>query len=65
MSAVADAALESAKILIVDDEEPNVRLLEAVLRRAGYTDLRSTSDPRQVISQGGAVRLAVPFVIDD
>jgi CheY-like chemotaxis protein len=30
------------KILIVDDQRSNVRLLEHTLRRAGYTDITST-----------------------
>lgn len=36
------------KILIVDDQVSNVRLLELALRRAGYTDVASTMDPKQV-----------------
>jgi len=39
----------NAKILIVDDEEANVRLLEGLLRQSGYTNLRSTTDSRKVI----------------
>jgi putative two-component system response regulator len=37
-----------ARILIVDDEPVNVRLLEAMLRIAGYQDLTSLTDPREV-----------------
>ena len=37
-----------ARILIVDDEPANVRLLERVLQSAGYHNLVSTSDSRQV-----------------
>jgi putative two-component system response regulator len=37
-----------ARILIVDDEEPNVRLLRRVLERAGFVHLDSTLDPREV-----------------
>ena len=40
--------LKDARILIVDDEVANVRLLERLLVRAGYTTLRSTTDSRQV-----------------
>jgi DNA-binding response OmpR family regulator len=36
------------KILIVDDQEENVRLLERMLQQAGYVDLKSTTDPREV-----------------
>jgi signal transduction histidine kinase len=38
------------KILILDDEPANVRLLEKILNRAGHTRLRSTTDPRQFAS---------------
>jgi signal transduction histidine kinase len=39
---------QTAKILIVDDEVVNVQLLERLLRQAGYTNHRSTTDPRNV-----------------
>ena len=45
-----EAALQLAKILIVDDEEANVRLLERTLQRWGYTNLVSTTDSRDVLS---------------
>ena len=34
-----------AKILIVDDQVSNVRLLEHTLKRAGYLEVMSTTDP--------------------
>ena len=37
-----------SRIMIVDDEPAMVRLLEQLLERAGYTHLRSTTDPREV-----------------
>ena len=37
-----------AKILIVDDKDANVRLLEGMLRVAGYTYVDSTMDPNEV-----------------
>jgi putative two-component system response regulator len=39
-----------ANILIVDDYQPNVLLLDRVLRSAGYKNVRSTTDPREVES---------------
>jgi putative two-component system response regulator len=42
-------AHKTAKILIVDDQEANVRLLEKILGRAGYANLTSIRDPRQVL----------------
>ena len=38
----------SARILIVDDSAVNVRLLEQMLRSAGYSAVTSTTDPRDV-----------------
>ena len=40
--------IRNARILIVDDEPANVRLLERVLQSAGYNNTVSTSDSRQV-----------------
>lgn len=37
------------KILIVDDEETNVRLLEYLLRRNGYRSIYGVTDPRTVV----------------
>jgi signal transduction histidine kinase len=42
--------MTSARILIVDDEPANVRLLERLLRGAGYTQLEQTTDARQVLA---------------
>jgi signal transduction histidine kinase len=39
----------AAKILIVDDELTMLRLLELLLEHVGYTDVRSTTDPREVL----------------
>jgi putative two-component system response regulator len=44
-----DSLLE-APILIVDDLETNVRLLRAILERAGHTSVRSTTDSSRVIA---------------
>jgi PAS domain S-box-containing protein len=38
----------SASILIVDDQEPNVSLLEQLLSETGYTCVTSTMNPQQV-----------------
>ena len=38
----------NGKILIVDDLEANVRLLERILRDAGYTSITSTRNPVEV-----------------
>src|SRR5436309_1454581 len=45
-SAMGD--LNEARILIVDDELANVRLLERLLQQTGYRNLVTTTDPRQV-----------------
>ena len=38
----------NAKVLIVDDQEVNIRVLERMLRGAGHTCVESTMDPREV-----------------
>jgi len=40
--------LLDASILIVDDQQPNVLLLEQVLAEAGYTRVTSTTNPQEV-----------------
>ncbi len=40
--------LTGAKILIVDDQVPNVRLLERMLKGAGYREVHGTTEPREV-----------------
>lgn len=44
-----DKNLKNATILIVDDNISNVELLEGILEIEGYVNIRSTTDPRQVI----------------
>jgi putative two-component system response regulator len=43
-------AFEDARILIVDDQPANVRLLERLLTANGYTHVTGTSDPRRVLA---------------
>ena len=38
----------NANILIVDDKDSNICLIENILAIAGYTNVQSTNDPRQV-----------------
>jgi serine phosphatase RsbU (regulator of sigma subunit) len=45
---VSPADILNARILIVDDMEANVRLLEGMLRIAGYGSVESTTDPAEV-----------------
>src|SRR6202050_440143 len=45
---VSSTDILNAKILVVDDKEANVRLLEGMLRVAGYTSVDSTTDPNEV-----------------
>ena len=45
---VNQADILNARILVVDDQEANVRLLEGMLRIAGYTSIESTTDPTRV-----------------
>lgn len=41
-------AIEEGKILIVDDEEGNVKVLERLLRGAKFENIKSITDPRKV-----------------
>lgn len=52
-----------AKILMVDDQPVNILLLEQVLRRAGFVNLYSTTDPAQAIPLFG--ELAPDIVLLD
>ena len=45
---VSLADIRNAKILVVDDKEANVRLIEGMLRIAGYTSVHSTTNPADV-----------------
>jgi len=42
-----------ARILIVDDQQCNLRLLEFALRRAGYVGVASTTEPMEVCALQG------------
>jgi serine phosphatase RsbU (regulator of sigma subunit) len=45
---VSLADIRNAGILVVDDKEANVRLIEGMLRVAGYTCVHSTTNPNEV-----------------
>lgn len=44
----ADIPPTTGTILVVDDQEANVRLLERILARNGHAAVRTTTDPRRV-----------------
>lgn len=46
-----EETFSNAKILIIDDEAANVRLLERILHRNGYTRLWSITDSREAIQR--------------
>ena len=46
--AIDDREILDARILIVDDQEPNVSLLTQLLTEAGYTRVASTMNPLEV-----------------
>ncbi len=43
------ASIVNARLLVVDDEERNVRVLEAILKRSGFGQVVSTTDPREAV----------------
>jgi len=47
---MSDATGFRGTILIVDDQDSNVRILERMLRKSGYDRLVGTTDPRDVVS---------------
>jgi len=48
---VNDELLHPSRILVVDDQETNALLLQAVLARAGYTAVETMSDPMAVLAR--------------
>lgn len=66
---MTEDTLKQGKILIVDDEKANVRLLEIILQQAGYTNVHSTMDSRQSCALFRRIRpdivlldLAMPYL---
>lgn len=47
---ISNSEIQKANILIVDDQEPNIALLQQLLTQAGYTGVSATTDPTQVCS---------------
>jgi serine phosphatase RsbU (regulator of sigma subunit) len=45
---ISSSDVLNSKVLIVDDQEVNVRVLERMLRGAGHTSITSTMNPREV-----------------
>jgi EAL domain-containing protein (putative c-di-GMP-specific phosphodiesterase class I)/FixJ family two-component response regulator len=45
----ASFSMADARILVVDDQEANVRLLERMLESAGVTDVHTLTDPREAV----------------
>jgi diguanylate cyclase (GGDEF)-like protein len=56
MTMISDDLLIQGKILILDDEPANVRLLERLLLTGGFTHVRGITDPRQVMAEYEAMR---------
>ena len=44
-----ESQLAQAKFLLVDDEQYNIDLMEAVLKKAGYQQISGTTDPRRTL----------------
>ncbi len=44
-----DLTFKNANILVVDDKEANIDILTGLLDMQGYTNIRSTTDPRLVV----------------
>lgn len=46
---MTETVLQQGKILIVDDEKINIRFLETILQKAGYTNVTSTTNADQAL----------------
>jgi len=46
---MSDDKSKNAKILIVDDQESNLAVLEKLLKKKGYENFKSLTDPRRVV----------------
>ncbi len=44
-----DSTFKNANILIVDDQEPNIDVLEGLLDMQGYLNIKTTTDSREVL----------------
>ncbi len=47
--------MQECRILVVDDEEPNVRVLRRIMARAGLTDVHTVTDSREAAARFEAV----------
>jgi putative two-component system response regulator len=48
--------IKNQRILIVDDEQVNLKLIDKILRSQGYTNLILVQDPRKVLERYGEQR---------
>lgn len=62
-SLVSAAEILARRILVIDDEEPNVLLLASVLEREGYGDIHCVTDPKKALDT--YVSLAPDIVLLD
>lgn len=62
-SLVSAAEILARRILVIDDEEPNVLLLASVLEREGYRDIHCVTDPTKALD--AYVSLAPDIVLLD
>jgi putative two-component system response regulator len=49
MSDISEARFRDARLLVVDDEPANIKLLERILAPAGFENVRTTTDPFEVV----------------
>ena len=46
---MSDLDASAVKLLLIDDELPSLKLMEAILKQAGYEKITTTTDPRQAV----------------
>ncbi len=66
---MVNSTFKNANILIVDDQESNIDILEGLLEMQGYTNIKTTTDPRKVVQLFSAFQpdlilldLAMPYL---
>jgi putative two-component system response regulator len=53
---IAQDIIKQARILVIDDERTNIRLLEVILEDAGYTNVHSALDAREALCDFDQIR---------
>ena len=59
----ADTLIHSARIVLIDDNPMNIRVLETLLAEQGFRDLRTILDPREALTVGAQAGEPLPDLV--